>query len=295
MLLAQLEKDSEAFGRIMAAQALGKLNGSEVVTALEKVLKEDPFWAVRSEAARALGAIKSGQAEKAILDALENEKHAKVRRAIASVLGEFRDEKAAAALEKILNGDVTDLVEMAAAAALGKTRQPIAYESLTKALERSSFNEVLRSGVFHGFTELREERILPTILEWTTYGKPDQARYSATLTLGHLGKLFKDKEREQVTDRLLELLEDNGWRIRMAAISALQTLGEEKALGRLHRMAETAIDGREVRRSREAILAIRESKGREDEVKKLREDLEKLSTENRDLRDRLESLEQRLK
>lgn len=294
-LLAQLEKDSEAFGRIMAAQALGKLNGSDIVTALEKTLKEDQFWVVRSEAARSLGAIKSAQAEQVLLDALGYEKYAKVRRAIASVLGEFRDEKAAAALEKILTGDVTDLVEMAAASALGKTRQPRAYDTLIQALERSSFNEVLRSGVFHGFTELRDERVLPTILEWTNYGKPDQARYSATLALGHLGKFVKDKEKEQIIDRLLDLLEDKSWRTRMSAISALQTLGDEKAIRRLHRTVETAIDGREVRRSREAILAIRESKGRDDEVKKLQDDLEKLSTENRELRDRVESLEQRLK
>ena len=42
-------------------------------------------------------------------------------------------------------------------------------------------------------------------------------------------------------------------------------------------------------------MSIRESQGRDTEVKKLRDDLEKLSSENRELRDRLESLEQRLK
>jgi HEAT repeat protein len=94
---------------------------------------------------------------------------------------------------------------------------------------------------------------------------------------------------------LNDLLEDKSWRTRLSAIRALQTLGDEKAVPGLQRRVETAIEGREVRLSREALLSIRESKGRDDEVKKLREDLEKLSTENRELRDRLESLEQRLK
>ncbi len=295
MLIAQVEKDTEAFGRIMAAHALGKLSGPEIVAALEKTLKNDSFWAVRSEAASALGSIKSGNAQAVLLDALENEKHAKVRRAIVGALGEFRDEKSATALEKILKGDVTDIVEMSAAVALGKTRQPNAFAALTQALGRASFNEVVRAGACQGFTELRDERAIPALLELTNYGKPEQARNAATNALGHLAKLFKDKEKERITDRLLELLEDKSWRTRLSAIGALQTLADEKALPALQRNAEVAEEGREIRRSREALLSIRESLGRDDEVKKLRDDLEKLSTENRDLRDRLESIEQRLK
>jgi len=294
MLIAQLEKDKEAFGRIGAAQALGKLSGPDVITALEKALKNDTFWAVRNEVAQALGAIKSGPAQTVLMAALPTEKNARVRRAIAAALGEFRDEQAAETLEKMSNGDVTDIVEMAAINALGKTRQLNAFDTLSKALERSSFNEVVRSGAFQGFAELRDERAIPLLIEWSAYGKPEQARNSAIAALGRMGKLLKDRDKEQVTDRLLELLQDKSWRTRLSAIGALQTLGEDRALPALRRNAETALDGREIRRSREALINIRESKGREDEVKKLREDVEKLTGENRELRDRLESLEQRV-
>ncbi|MDB5079456.1 MAG: hypothetical protein JWP00_1380, partial [Chloroflexi bacterium] len=54
-------------------------------------------------------------------------------------------------------------------------------------------------------------------------------------------------------------------------------------------------DSREVRRAREAIEAIREHSSQGLEVTRLREDLDKVLTENRELRDRLESLEQRIK
>lgn len=295
MLIVQLEKDSEAFGRFTAAQALAKQTGPESVAALEKALKNDAFWPVRSEAARSLGQIKSGPAQTALLSALDSEKNAKVRRAIVSALGEFRDEKAAQALEKVLGGDVTDIVEMAAAQALGKTRQSTAFEALSKALARDSFNQVVRSGAFQGFTELKDERAIPLVLDWTIYGRPEQARFAAINALGQLGKLVKDKEKEQVIDRLLEILDDTSWRARLSAIGALQTLGEDKAASALQRIADTALDGREIRRSREAVMSLRENKGREEEVKKLRDDLEKLSTENRDLRDRLDAIEQRFK
>lgn len=294
-LSAQLEKDSEAWGRIEAARALGKLAGLEVVAALEKALTDDAFWAVRSEAAAALGAVKSSRAQQVLLKALTVEQHPKTRRAIVMALGEFRDEETAKALSGVLAGDKTDLIEMAAAVALGKTRQESAFATLEGALARDSFNQTVRQGAFAGLVALKDEKVLPLVLEWTTYGKADQARFAAIGALGALGKLVKDKEKEQVLDRLKELLDDKNWRARMSAITAAQVLGEASLIAPLQRKVEVHEDGREVRRSREAIMAIRDHSSQDDEVKKLREDLDKVLTENRELRDRLESLEQRLK
>ncbi len=294
-LIAQLEKDTEAFGRITAAQAMAKLSGAEVIAALAKAAAEDSFWAVRAEAARTLGAIKSPVAEKALLNLLANEKEAKPRRAIISALGEFRTETAAAALSKCLAGDVTDIVEGAAAAALGKTRDSKAFDTLTAALSRDSFNQTLRNGVFNGLTELKDERAIPVLLEWTAYGKPDQARQGAVSALGSLGKTLKDKEKEEVVDRLSELLEDPSWRTRIQTINAVKTLGDHRPIPRLHRIINTSMEGCEIRLSREAIAGIRDNASKNDEVKRLREDLDKLQTENRELKERLESLEQKVK
>ncbi len=294
-LIAQLEGDSEGWGRITAAQALGKQGGLEAVKALEGVFKQEPLWMVRSEIARALGEIRTSGAEGVLLAVLPGEEHPKVRRAIAHALGEFRDETAAATLAGMLAGDRTDIVEGAAAAALGKTRQPSAFETLKDALGRDSFNQVVRAGAFAGLVALKDERAIPLVLEWTSYGQPDQARFAAIGALGSLGKLVKDKEKEEVVERVRELLSDKNWRSRIAAIAAAQNLGEATLVKDLQRKVEAGEDGREVRRSREAIIAIREGTEKNEEVKKLREDLDKVQTENRDLRDRLESLEQRLK
>jgi len=294
-LIAQLQKDTEAFGRFTAAQALGKLGSLEAVEALEKALRTDAFWVVRAESARSLGAIKSPAAEKALLGALSEEQNARVRRAIVGSLGEFRSEAVAASLTKVLAGDITDIIEGAAATALGKTRQPEAFDILKKALERDSFNQVVRNGAFSGLVALKNTEAIPLTIEWTAYGKPDLARLGATAALGNLGKLVKDKEKEQVVDRLLELLDDTQWRERLAAIRAVQTLGETKPIAKLQRIAETSIEGREIRVSREAIMSLREGAAKDEEVKKLREDLDKLQTENRDLRERLETIEQKLK
>ena len=294
-LIAQLEKDTETFGRFQAASALGKMTGVEAVRALEKALKEDAHWTVRAEAAVALAVIRTNSAEQSLLNALPAEQHPKVRRTIASALGEFRDEAAATALTGLLSGDRTDLIEMAAAGALGRTRQPSAFAVLEKALERDSFNQVVRQGALSGLVALKDERAIPVALAWTEYGRPDQARFAAIGALGGLGKLVKDKEKEQIVERLKDLLEDKNWRARIAAIGAAQTLGDPALLPILQRKAESGEDGREVRRSREAIMAIRDTNAQDEEVRKLRDDLDKVLSENRELRDRLESLEQRVK
>ncbi|HEX2910885.1 MAG TPA: M1 family aminopeptidase [Chloroflexia bacterium] len=294
-LIAQLEKDTEVHGRISAARALGKTGGLQAVKALEKALNSDSYWGVRAEAATALGAIRTGGAEEVLLAALQTEQHARARRFIVNALGEFRDEKAAQALELVLKGDKTDFIESAAAAALGKTRQSSAFEALNAALGRDSHNQLVRQGAFSGFVGLKDERAIPVTLDWTQYGRPDLARFAAISSLGSLGKLVKDKEREEVVERLRELLEDKNWRARIAAIGAAQTLGDAALVPYLQRKVAAGEDGREVRRSREAMAAIREGASQNEEVKKLREDLDKVLIENRELRDRLESLEHRLK
>jgi aminopeptidase N len=295
-LIAQLEKDPEVFMRVVAAQELGKQGGLEAIAALQKALAGDGFWGVKVEAAKGLGVIKTRAAEEALLKALESEQNAKVRRAIVSALGEFRTEPAATALVKVLSGDKTDIVEGVAATALGKTRQPVAFEALKAALERDSFNQVVRNGTLNGLVELKEDvKVLPLVMEWTAYGKPEQVRQTAATFLGTIGKRLKEAEKEPVVDRIIELLQDPNWRVRLASIRAAQTLGDARAIPRLQSIVETALEGREVRLSREAIKAIREGSERDEEVKKLREDLDKLQGENRELKERLESLEQKLK
>lgn len=294
-LVAQLTGDTEAFGRITAAHELGRLGGLDAVKALEAAFKNEQVWMVRAEIALALGAARSNAAETALVEALPGEKNPKVRRAIVIALGEFRDEQAAKTLGEVLKGDMTDHIEMAAAHALGKTRQPGAFETLQAALERDSFNQVVRQGALNGLVALKDARAIELALDWTTYGRPDLARFTAITALGSLGKLVKAPEKEQVIDRLKDLLEDKNWRARMAAIGAAQTLGDSALLPLLQRKVDLHDDSREVRRAREAIEAIRDHTSQGQEVIKLREDLDKVLTENRELRDRLESLEERLK
>ncbi len=295
MLREQLGNDDDVLGRIDAARALGKKGDPEAITALGKAVREDAFWGVQAEAARALGSTKASAALDELLSAV-GASESRVRRAVAGALGEFRDERATKALERfIYEGDASYYVEAAAAAAVGKTRQPGAFVALEHALGKSSQNEVIRSSAVAGLAELRDPKALPIVLEWTRYGKPQQVRGSAAGALAKFAEFVPENEKGEIVDRLIELLDDGWFRCQQMAIEALRDVKDAKAVPHLQRTAQRDLDGRVIRMARDAAQRIRQGQDKGDELKKLREEVDKLGDENRGLKDRLDKLESQAK
>ena len=209
--------------------------------------------------------------------------------------GEFREERAADALLKVVNeGDACYYAEAWATAALGKTRSPRAFEALERSLTKESQNDVIRSSAFQGLGELRDERAVDLLIEWSRYGRPPNSRGMAANMLGHLGEIVPEHRKDDIVDHLITLIDDPWFRTSLSAIDALSTLKASKALPHLQRAADTALDGRMVRMARLAMKEIREGADKGDEVKKLREEVDKLVDENRSLKDRLDKLEAKL-
>lgn len=286
MLLQQLQTDRNAIGRARAAQRLAKYPTEDVVDVLKTAILKDAFWGVQAAAAKALGAIRTTSALRALTAGLKT-KHPKARRAVVKALGEFRDEDAAKALIGILDeGDPSYFVEGEGARSLGKTRSPKAFDILKKNLRKESFNEVIRVGVFDGYAELKDPQAIPIVIEWTRYGKPHAAREAATKALGKLGE-----GKPEVTDHLVRLLDDPWFRVRLEAAVALGELLDAKAVGALERLIERELDGRVKRRAREAIRKIQAGREASDEFRHLRDDVDKLREENRQLKERLEKIE----
>ncbi|HLF72132.1 MAG TPA: M1 family aminopeptidase [Dehalococcoidia bacterium] len=294
MLKAQIESDDNVLGRIEAARALGKKGDRTAIEALAKAVREDGFWGVQAEAAKALGSVRSNGALDELL-ASTAVKHPKARRAVYSALGEFREERAAEALEKVIDGgDESYYVEARAAAAIGKTRSPRAFAVLQRALTKDSMNDTIRSSAFAGFGELKDERGLPLAIEWSRYGKPQNVRGGAVGALAKLGEVVPEHQKEEVIDHLIDLLDDRWLRVQESATSALRELKASKALPALERTAQRALDGRVVRAARLAAKAIRSGGAQDEATKKLREEVDKLTDENKTLKDRLDKIETRL-
>ena len=287
MMIHQLEHDEDVIGRVQAAQDLGKNGSPDCIQALKGAVLNDGFWGVQVEAARALGRTKSDSAMRALIECTAVS-HPKARRAVASALGEFKEQAALEALKPLLERDDSYFVEAESARAIARTEQPGAFELVSAALGRPSVNEAITVQAFAGLGALRDERAIPLAKEWAAYGRPTRAREAALACLGRLGEGKRD-----VVEFLTDFVDDPWLRARISAIGALQQLKDDRAIPALSRRIEGELDGRVVRRSREAIAAIRRGRDRSEDAKKLREDFEKLEEENRKLKDRLDKLEAR--
>ena len=90
-----------------------------------------------------------------------------------------------------------------------------------------------------------------------------------------------------------ELLEDPDFRVRIAAVEALNGLGDSNAVGALKRAEGKDLDGRVRRRAREVARLLSEGATKDSQVRTLRDSVEKLQDENRELKERLLKLEAR--
>jgi aminopeptidase N len=283
MLRKQLESGSRARVRWSAAIALAKRDDQQTIDALGgRLADEREFWGVRAEAAEALGEIR-GEAALGHLRAATKARHPKVRRAVARALGRFRVSSAAEALLPLAKADPSYLVEGEAARALGATRIGAHFDLLVQLLDRPAWADSVRAGAADGLAALRDDRAVPHLVARTAYGQPSQGRRACLVALARLDA--SRKTRELIEERL----DDVDVFVRISAIRALETLGDPKSRGALSaRLARE--DAPTVRRRlREALRDL--SAGRDGEVRRLRDELDKLRDESQELRARLAKVE----
>ena len=282
MLRAQLSEAKTARGRWLAAQALGRVDDPPTIQALSARLFDDAEpWMVRAECADALGRIRAREAFDALVKA-RDVAHPKVRRGVVDALGRYRTTAAVEALKPKALRDESYLVEAEAARALGKTRQAAAYEVLLDVVSRSSWADVIASGAIDGLAALRDDRALPHLYSRTRYGHPARVRRAAALAIP---KLATDR---RAREHLEDLLDDVDPIVRLDVVRALADLGDARSRGPLRSRAVIELDARVRRRIREAV---RDLGGERRQNEDLKEAVERLENETRDLRARLAKLE----
>ena len=301
MLRYQLAHDPDVLGRIEAAEALGRLGDPQSIAALEQRLIDESFWSVRGAIADALAQQRNERALTALIGALGVVDEPKARRAIVAALGVFHApeqadlaERAATTLTALLaHGEPSYFVEAAAANALGKTNVPGAYESLLPLLDRASWNETIRMGVFAGLGALGDLRCVETLTSWLDRSKPQDARMGAANGLRVLATTRRIEGEAQVraVDALIAALDDPWELVVYSTIGALAAWGDQRAIPALRRLVDRSPDERTVRGARLTIRTLQQGRTAGDETRQLRKDLEELRQRNRALTERLEALE----
>ncbi len=233
-LLYQVRHDSDMLGRVRAARELSAVRTEDIARELRSVIEGDDFWGVRLAAALSLGELATTEARDALLAVFPTCREPRVRRGIACALGSYKDEEAVSVLARALQEDESYFVAAGAARALANIGSQEAYDILTRSLSGSSWQEVVRVAIFHGFAVAREKRAVDGALRHTQYGEHPAVRVAAIACLGALGKeLHADGKDNLVVDHLIDLLKDKSIRARVAAIRALGKVGNGRALGPL--------------------------------------------------------------
>ena len=226
-LLYQLKNASELADRADAAEALGKLKeDDQAATALGEALRNDKARGVREVAAQALGNQNSPAAAKQLLSALDAVKEPSLRAGLVQALGSFKETpEISARLEAVAKDDTSYRARGAALQAIGRMKTPKALEVLTTAVNSESPDGFLRNAALRGLGPLGDDKAVALLQEWAVPGKEITSRQAAISSLGRL-----DKNNKQITNQLVQYMDESQFPVRMAAIFALGSRGDASAI-----------------------------------------------------------------
>ncbi len=258
---------------------------------------------MRSEVAAALGEQRTAEALAALLaasaltpDGQPVEGEPRVRRAIAAALGRFDGHERATdrLLAWMAAGDRSYLVEAEIRRSLGRLRDPRAFEVLARAFREdgTSWGDCVRQGAVDGLAQLRDARILEVLTEALDARHATTVRRSAMVGLGKARTLTSDEPRlVDVREAIVRGLETFDPAVRSAGARALAALRDPAGGASIQRLIERDLDGRVRRIAREAQRDLRDRLARGRETTTLRDDIEKVQKEVRELRDKLAAVE----
>ncbi|MES1205152.1 MAG: M1 family aminopeptidase [Pseudomonadota bacterium] len=286
----QLAAAALGIDRVLAARALADAPSPDDIAALGAALAGDPFWAVRAAAARAFGRTRRQDALSRLL-AARADTHPRVRRAVASALGDFRgDARAATTLSQWLtDGDPSLFVEAETALALGKTRGPTALDDLSQAMDRPSYQDIIRTRAIEGLGATGDERAIVVLrAAWRGAGT-FQSRRAVVAALADLaqGSANPRPVREFIEDRF----SDPDFRVRMEVAQGLARLGDRHAVPAIQRALDAELDGRARRRMQEALTQLREGTRAGEQLVRVQEEMARLRADAAALRERIDVLE----
>jgi len=287
MLLLQMSESRDSSSRKRAAEGLSSFkNDATVVEALEKAARsEAAHHSVRSEAARSLGKIGSKDSLSALIR-LSTVKHRRVRRSVVAALGEFKDESVSAPLLAAIRGDESPYVQCMAALSYGKAGLRDAFEVLTSSVGTPSPESGMSEACLEALGHVKEPRTREFVRKYLPYGQPLRARVGALKAFSKLGWL------EEVDVSLLKdiLLEDKEYTVRTQALETISELLDRRLLSAVREAAEKDIDPRARRRAMEVALRLSDSSSVEKALSEVKDDLERVRTENREFRERFSSM-----
>lgn len=285
LLRYQLRHAPDVIGRILAAEELVKTGKRGNLRAVVEAYADEPFWGVRRSMVEALGEANHEVAIAGLVQCMDSEGDPMVLGTLFRAASNYRDERIGQAIAARLEGELPPMARGEALAALGAQRTNAPFDTLLAASQEPSFNGFVQAGALSGLAATRRNEAVAPLLERTAYGATDHyARSAAVTALADIGQGLEKRAREEVIERLVDLLRDPWWRVERAAARGLRTLRATEAIDALEALSHRVTHADRVSIER-IISAIRKDD---------KEDGSALKKEVKDLRDQVRKLQDQL-
>ena len=218
--LGQVAEHEDPDLRIVAVEGLGEMGDLAAIDPLFKSALADDDVRVRLAAARGLGKTIHPRAWNLVWSALVNE-HPNVRVAGAEMMGEIGNLQALEPLAEAALYDAEKRVRIAAAKALGKL-EPIAGAGSNAVAPGKRTNSQVRVAAAEAMAYLRNGNALVPLAEAALLDDVEAVRAAAAISMGVL-------DSERAVQLVLPFLEDARSHIRLAAVEALNNIGNPAA------------------------------------------------------------------
>lgn len=293
MMSAQLADTTDMLGRLFAAIQLGDRKDKESVAKLKQTLNQDGFYAVRIAAARALRAIHTDEALDALAASTE-QSDARVRLEVVQALGGFYSDAAYAAARRELDQEKNPLIVSAGLSAMGGYAKPEVHDTLLKYLNSRSYRNEEANAAIEAIRLQDDPAWISPLQETLKQHEADFTTRGLGQGLTTLGYLARNEDKKSgVTDFLIGYVGNSRPSIRLAAIRALGTLGDPRAIAVL----ETYANGKnslDQRTAQQAVADLRAGRKPADDFKNLRQEVLDLEKQDRDLQKQVDTLKKEL-
>ncbi len=294
MLLAQLADKTDFLGQLHALDNLAGRSDSETVAKLKAALNSDSHYAIRTRAADLLKQARTDESMIALL-ASTKQADARIRSSVVSALGGFYHDDAFAALKQTLATEKNPGIQATALRALGPYAKPEVRDLLVKFLNTPSYRDRLTEAAIAGMKAQDDPAFIAPLLaalqsrEATLPSTVFSAGLDALATLAR-----NEPKKDSIRDFLTARVNSPKERVRLAAITALGTLEDPRALAALETFTALAADRPEKAAADKALAQLRTARKPGDDLKGLRTEVLDLQKSNRELKKDLETLKKKL-
>lgn len=293
MLGAQLADKSDAMGRYIAAEQFAERRDAEALNKLKATLNNDAFWPVRVAASKGLRAMQSDESFDALVASMK-QSNARVRRQVVNdVTSFFRPaafEKAQEVIRTEKNPDIVGTALIALVPLGTNVRSTlIAY------MNTNSWRHHLMDTAMAAMRAQNDPYYIEPLRTTLARRKTEVGSRTLANGLDVLAHLAKDEEQKDSTREFIaSFANDTRQNVKAAALGALGTLKDERAVPILERFTVGQKNTQLRTTAEKAIENIRANRKGTLEAGDVRREVIDLQRQNRELRRDLDALKKKV-